>query len=232
MPDIPLPPTGEPRFDGPKTCDASGMFEIHRMLQKSFDEAGGLVDGVRTGDTGHAGAVATQLHLISTALHAHHEGEDSRLWDMIDTRAPACFLHVERMKIQHAEMLVHLEALDAAVPAWRASAKPADAGPIRVALEGVAAALKAHFPDEEATIVPVIEHVVTRSEEAWFSTHGRRATPKGQGWNMLGAILAAQPDGGSAWLRKHMPGPAGLIWRFVGAPRYARFRAAVEGRRG
>ncbi|TDV56320.1 hemerythrin domain-containing protein [Actinophytocola oryzae] len=227
----PGPSTGEPPVRGPKTCDASGMFAIHRMLQRSFDEAVELVGGVPAGDVGHAKVVATQLNLISNALHAHHEGEDTRLWDMIDQRAPACFLHVERMKVQHAAMLVHLQALDEAVPAWRASAALADAEPVRVALAGVSAALAAHFPDEEANIVPVIEHVVAQSEVDWFAKHGRKATPRGQGWNMLGAILAGQPDGGAMWLRKHMPGPVGLIWRFVGAPRYARFRAALEGRR-
>ncbi|WP_433380136.1 hemerythrin domain-containing protein [Actinoplanes sp. CA-142083] len=219
-----------PRFDGPKICDASGMFEIHRMLLRSFEEAVGLVDGVAEGDLRHARVVAAQLHLISNALHAHHEGEDSRLWDMIDRRAPACALHVERMKIQHAQMLIHLDALDRAAPTWRDSAERSDAAPVRDALEKVSAALRAHFPDEEANIVPAIEHVVTQPEVNWFSKHGRQATPKGQGWNMLGAILAAQPDGGTRWLKKHMPGPAGLIWRFIGAPRYARFRAALEGR--
>ncbi|MFI5913935.1 hemerythrin domain-containing protein [Dactylosporangium sp. NPDC051541] len=216
----------------PKTCDASGMFEIHRMLLRSFEEAAGLVDGVRERDAGHAQVVAIQLELISNALHAHHQGEDSRLWDLIDQRAPACFLHVERMKTQHAEMLVHLQALDRAVPAWKRSAARADAQPITDALKGVCAALAAHFPDEEATIVPVIEQVVTQREVNWFAVHGRKATPKGQAWNMIGAILAAQPDGGAAWLKKHMPGPAGLVWRFVGAPRYARFRAALAGSQG
>ena len=76
-----------------------------------------------------------------------------------------------------------------------------------------------------------MEHVLTQSEEKWFGKHGRAATPKGQLWNMLGAILAAQPDGGAAWLKKNMPGPAALVWRWIGAPRYARFRAALEGRR-
>lgn len=200
------------------------------MLQHSFDEATGLVDRVRDGNVAHAAEVSSQLRLISTALHAHHEGEDSRLWDMIDTRAPACSLHVERMKQQHADMLVHLEALDQAIPTWSTSGTATAAEPIRKALGGVSAALAAHFPDEEVNIVPVIEHVVTQKEEDWFSKHGRDAAPKGQAWNMLGAILVAQPDGGKAWLKKHMPGPAGLIWRLIGAPRYARFRAAIEGR--
>jgi hypothetical protein len=44
----------------------------------------------------------------------------------------------------------------------------------------VSAALAEHFPDEEATIVPAMEHVLTQSEENWFSKHGRAATPTGQ----------------------------------------------------
>ena len=30
------PPTGEPPFKGPKTCDASAMLEIHLALRRSF----------------------------------------------------------------------------------------------------------------------------------------------------------------------------------------------------
>jgi hypothetical protein len=44
----------------------------------------------------------------------------------------------------------------------------------------VSAGLAEHFPDEEATIVPAMEHVLAPSEENWFSKHGRAATPKGQ----------------------------------------------------
>lgn len=223
------PPTGAPPFNGPKTCDASAMLEIHRALRRSFGEAAALVDGVAEGDAKHATAVATQLHLISTALHAHHEGEDSRLWSIVSDRAPACVLHVDRMKRQHAHMLTHLQDLDRALPAWRASAAKEAAEPIRSALSGVSAAMAEHFPDEETTIVPAMEHLLTQREEKWFGKHGRAATPKGQLWNMIGAILAAQPDGGAAWLKKNMPGPAALVWRWIGAPRYARFRAALEG---
>jgi hemerythrin-like domain-containing protein len=224
------PPAGGPAFNGPKTCDASSMLEIHRALRRSFGEATALVDGVAEGNVRHAAAVATQLNLISTALHAHHEGEDSRLWGMVSDRAPACVLHVDRMKRQHAGMLVHLVDLDRALPAWRAAASKEAAEPIRSALGGVSAAMAEHFPDEEATIVPAMEHLLTQKEEKWFPRHGRAATPKGQLWNMLGAILAAQPDGGAAWLKKNMPGPVALVWRWIGAPRYARFRAALEGR--
>ena len=75
------------------------------------------------------------------------------------------------------------------------------------ALDGINAALAVHLGDEETTIVPVMERTLTQAEVDWFGEHGRKATPKGQLWNQLGAILAAQPDGGDQWMRKNLPGP-------------------------
>lgn len=212
-----------------RSCDASGMAEIHRLFTSGFGEAPALVQGVAKGDRAHAEAVAAQLNLLSVSLHAHHEGEDLRLWSTLSERSPGCALHVERMKGQHARMLQHLGDLDAALPAWRASADPVDNPPVLAALAGVNSALAEHLPDEERHIVPVMEAVMTEQEVKWFSEHGRAATPKGQTWNMLGAIMRGQPDG-EAWLRKNLPGPLRLIWRTVGARRYARTRAALEGR--
>ncbi|WP_214468371.1 hemerythrin domain-containing protein [Microbacterium flavescens] len=229
MPATPLPPSGA-LPDGPKTCDASGMIEIHRVFRRTFGEAPDLVRGVAAGDTAHGAAVATQLATLSIALHAHHEGEDQRLWDALDERAPSCAPHVARMKEQHAEMLVHLAELDRTLPAWRDSAAPADAVPVIVALEGVNAALAAHLPDEEAHIVPVMERTITEKEVEWFAEHGRKSVPKGQTWQQLGEILASQPDGGDEWLRKHMPAPGRLAWRLIGRRQYAKHRAALEGR--
>ena len=226
----PLPSSGDVPA-GPKTCDASGMAEIHRVYKAGFAEAPRLVKGVRAGDTTHAEVVATQLDLLSVSLHAHHEGEDERLWGTLVERAPGCAAHVERMKQHHAAMLVQLTAMDDALPAWRVTAMASDAAPLIAAIDGVNEALAVHLPDEEANIVPVMEHTITEKEVEWFSEHGRKSTPKGQTWNSLGAILSAQPDGGDEWLHKHLPGPVRLIWRVVGKPRYERTRAALEGRR-
>ncbi|WP_457100445.1 hemerythrin domain-containing protein [Microbacterium sp. P5_E9] len=229
MPATPLPPSGDVPAKA-KTCDASGMIEIHRMFRRSFGEGPDLVGRVSEGDTAHAAAVATQLETISTGLHAHHEGEDQRLWGPLEERAPSCTVHVERMKAQHAELLVHLTALDRALPAWRASAKATDAEPVLTALGGVNAAIAVHLPDEETNIVPVMEYTITEPEAEWFAKHGRNSIPKGQTWQQLGEILASQPDGGDEWLHKHMPAPARLAWRWLGKPKYAKHRAALEGR--
>ncbi|HYI50906.1 MAG TPA: hemerythrin domain-containing protein [Microbacterium sp.] len=228
MPATPLPPSGE--TPTAKTCDASGMIDIHRMFRRSFGEGPRLVRGVAAGDTAHAETVATQLTTTSLGLHAHHEGEDERLWSALEERAPACSVHVERMKEQHAVTLVHLTELDAALPAWRASASPLDAVPVLAALDGINAALEVHLPDEEVNIVPVMETTITQKEVDWYSEHGRHSVPKGQTWNQLGEILASQPDGGDAWMRTHLPAPVRLLWRWVGKPKYAKHRVALEGR--
>ena len=111
MPATALPASGDPnggQGNGPgaaKTCDASGMAEIHRYFRAGFGEGRALVEGVREADAAHADVVGDQLDLLSVSLHAHHEGEDTMLWGELEARAPSCAVHVERMKAQHAVML-------------------------------------------------------------------------------------------------------------------------------
>ena len=214
-----------------KTCDARGMAEIHRMFKAGFGEGRELVTGVAEGDGVHADVVADHLAMLSTGLHAHHEGEDTMLWERLQQRAPSCSMHVERMKEQHAQLLVHLTALDGALPAWRSSGRAADAAGVLAALEGINAALAAHLPDEESNIVPVMETVITQQEVDALADHGRKATPKGKMFVQLGAILAAQPDGGDEWQRQHLPPPVRLLWRWVGRPKYEANRAELVGDR-
>jgi hypothetical protein len=222
---------GDGRLGAAKTCDASGMAEIHRMFRAGFREGPTLVDGVADNDSAHADVVGDHLAMLSTSLHAHHEGEDTMVWDRLESRAPSCTAHVERMKEQHAAMLAHLEALDASLPAWRASGRAADAASVVSALDGINAALAVHLPDEETNVVPVMETALTQAEVDGLSEHGRKATPKGKTFIQLGAILAAQPDGGDAWLRAHLPAPVRLLWRVIGKGKYERNRAALTGTR-
>jgi hypothetical protein len=228
MTENPSPTNEDGTGNRTKTCDASGMAMIHRMFSSSYGEAPGLVRGVREGDHGHSATVADHLELLSRALHAHHEGEDQRLWPALNDRAPGCALHVARMKDQHREILARVEELDAVVPVWRASASAVDAARVVRALDGVNAALAAHLPDEETNIVPVMEHTITKAGIEWFSEHGRKAT-RGYTWPSLGLILAAQPDGGDTFLREDLPAPVRLLWRWIGKRKYAQYRAALTG---
>jgi hypothetical protein len=232
MPATALPSSGAQPSGTPgaaKTCDARGMAEIHRMFKAGFGEGRSLIEGVVDGDTVHAEVVGDHLDMLSVALHAHHEGEDELLWGTLEGRVPACGGHVARMRAQHAEMLVHLQALDAALPAWRKSGQSTDAAGVLAALDGINAALTMHLPDEEQNIVPVMEVTLTQKEVDALADHGRKATPKGKMFIQLGAILAAQPDGGGEWQREHLPAPVRFIWRVAGKRKYLSNRAEVLG---
>ena len=229
-----LPSSGDQPAREPgavKTCDASGMAEIHRMFRAGFGEGRALVEGVSEGDMAHADVVGDHLSMLSVGLHAHHEGEDTMLWSTLEGRAPSCAGHVARMKTQHAQMLVHLNELDAALPAWRKSGRATDASAVATALDGINSALAVHLLDEEQSIVPVMEVTLTPKEVDALADHGRKATPKGKTFEQLGAILAAQPDGGAEWQRSHLPAPVRLIWRLIGRPKYEANRSALVGRR-
>lgn len=232
MPATALPSSGDNPDDGSragavKTCDARGMAEIHRMFRAGFGEGPALVGRVADGDAAQADFVGDYLAMLSVGLHAHHEGEDTMLWGRLESRAPACAVHVARMKQQHAEMLVHLKELDGALPAWRGSGRVTDAASVIAALDGINAALAVHLPDEEANIVPVMETVITPREVDALSEHGRKSTPKGKMFISLGVILAAQPDGGEEWQHEHLPAPIRLLWRLRGRSRYERWRSEL-----
>lgn len=230
MPATPLPSHGAASNDASQTattCDASGMAMIHRYFRRGFGDAPVLVRGVKDRDREHAEAVAVHLETLSVALHAHHQGEDERLWMTLDERSPACRPHVARMREQHRAILAPLEDLDAALPEWRATGT--DPAAVLAALDGINAALGVHLSDEETNIVPVMERTITQKEVDWFSTHGRASTPKGQTWNVLGDIMSSQPDGGAEFLHQ-LPAPARLLWRWTGKGKYERNRAVLEGR--
>ncbi len=234
MPATALPSSGDtPKgaSGSVKLCDARGMAEIHRMYRAGFGEAPALVSGVVEGDSAHADLVGDHLAMLSVALHAHHEGEDTHLWDTLEQRAPSCAIHVERMKQHHAELHVHLTQLDAELPGWRTTGRSTDAAAVHSALAGINASLAVHLPDEEANIVPVMEATLTPKEVDWFAVHGRKATPKGKTLESLGAILAAQPDGGAEWQRVNLPPPVRLLWRLVGKGKYEKNRAELTGTR-
>lgn len=93
-----------------------------------------------------------------------------------------------------------------------------------------AAVVAEHLPDEEENIVPIMESVLTQQEVDAAGAHGRKSTPKGKTFPMLGGILAAQPDGGTEWLAKNLPAPVRLVWKVLGRRQYeAHRRALVQG---
>jgi len=214
---------------GPILCDTGAMVVIHAFFRVQFGEAPDLVRGVREGDLEHAAYVADHLEYLITALHHHHEGEDLMLWDELTRRAPACALHVDRMRRQHAEMSHRLDEMQPTIGPWRDAPGTATAAPLLSALEAVLASLAEHLPDEEQEILPPAATAFTQREWDRMGTVARRQTPRNKMWVQLGSMRAAlgEPEG-DAWMRDELPAPVVLLWRLAGRRSYARHRARLE----
>lgn len=206
-----LPPSGDVPAGQVKTCDASGMAMIHRVFRAGYGEAPDLVRGVREGDTTHARVVVDHIPMLSVGLHAHHDGEDERLWPVLDQRAPvvrpACVAHEGSASGDPDPF--QRDQLASALPAWRFSVSAADAPPVLDALTGVNEALAVHRHRRGSHDRAVMEYTITEAEIRWFSEHGRKAPPKAYRWQNLGMVLSAQPDGGERSSKKNCRHPCG-----------------------
>ena len=101
--------------------DTGEMPAVHSFFRRETRLAGGLVRGVREGDTARAAVVDDHLDLLGRALHAHHTGEDELLWPLLLQRVPdelAPVVHL--MESQHHGIEEALRQVDALRPRWRA----------------------------------------------------------------------------------------------------------------
>ncbi|WP_019134979.1 hemerythrin domain-containing protein [Cellulomonas massiliensis] len=211
-------------------CDTSDMLTIHALFRRAFTDAPVLVRGVEDGDTARAAVVAAHVGEVAEALHHHHETEDELLWDRLEQRAPACALHVGRMRAQHAATAAQLGTLDATLDAWERDASADARDRLAAALDDVRDTLLTHLGDEEGAILPTASTVMTPREWGALHERGMAAVPRERLLLQLGWILeVVPPEERAGWLRTNLPAPARLLWRLVGRRRFAAHRALVYG---
>lgn len=211
-------------------CDTSDMLTIHALFRRAFTDAPALVRGVGDGNLDRARIVLTHVREIAAALHHHHESEDLLLWDTLEQRAPACALHVGRMRGQHATMAALLAALDETLPAWELTASAEARAAVADALEAVRDALLTHLGDEEGAILPTAATVMSQREWGALHARGMAAVPKSRLFLQLGWILeVVPPDERAGWLATNLPAPARLMWKAFGRRQFDRHRALVYG---
>lgn len=205
------------------------MLAAHRYFRKLFNDAPSLVRSVNAGDTAHATAVADHLDFMVRSLHAHHQGEDIVLWDELSERAPACAIHVEQMKAQHAMVSDLLDQLEATLPQWRAAADAHDRELVVVAVEHLRSSLFSHLGDEETEILPAAGPVFTQREWDSLGEHYRASIPPGRMLIDIGYILDSMtPEEGKEWMRSTLPAPARLLYRLIGKRQYEAEQRALR----
>lgn len=204
-------------------CQTEDMLLIHRVFRREFSLAPSMVRHVATGDTAQARRVATYLAEIVTALHHHHQNEDRLLWDTLAERTPACALHVDLMKQQHAAVAQLLEQVDGLAGAWLAHAADKDPGErLAALLDEISERLQEHLGQEEGDILPAAATSFTQAEWDRLREAGMAGIPRNRLLVQLGYILEDADPQERQQVLSEVPLLGRALYRAVGRRAYER----------
>lgn len=211
-------------------CDTSDLLVIHRVFRDLYARAPGLVAACGDDPRRHA-LVREHIDEITEALHRHHTGEDITLWDRLETRSPACALHVARMRAQHATVAEHLERVRTAKDAWRDDPVGGTTALVDE-LSALEAALVDHLNDEERTIRPLAGDLLTQTEWDELRDHGIAGTPKSRMLIQVGYLLRTFGDDEAGRLEfwNALPAVVRVLYRLFGERQLSRELTALYGR--
>ncbi|AIG76167.1 Hypothetical protein AJAP_16470 [Amycolatopsis japonica] len=204
------------------TVNTQDMEIVHRAFRRESRLLKELVAAVAPGDTARAKVIADHFRDYRLGLKNHHEGEDELLWPPLLSRVDLEADIVLRMEAQHERIAATLTRLDAAVPAWEATAGAAERDTLVAVLADHQAVLLEHLDDEETTLLPLAAKHCTDEEWASLGDHMLANTPKLTMLTLFGLVLEDANPAERATLLSALPAPVRGIWHLVGRPRYAR----------
>lgn len=202
---------------------------VHRALRRESRLLVELVAAVAPGDTARAKVIAAHFRVYRLGLRNHHEGEDELLWPPLLSRVDLEADIVLRMQAQHERIAATLTRLDAAVPAWEATAGADERDTLVAALTEHRAVVLEHLDDEKATLLPLAAKHITEREWAALGDHMVNNTPRPALLTLLGAVLEDANPAERAIVLGGLPTPARVVWHLIGRPRYARHIRRVHG---
>ncbi|MEV6139686.1 hemerythrin domain-containing protein [Nocardia sp. NPDC051990] len=204
------------------SVDTQDMEIVHRGLRRESRLLIELMAAVAPGDTARAKVIAHHFRIYRLGLKNHHEGEDELLWPPLLARVDLGTDIILRMEEQHERVAATLTRLDAAVPAWEATAGADERDTLVAALTDHRAVLLEHLDDEEATLLPLAADYITEAEWASLGEHLVANTPKLTLLTLFGVVLEDANPTERALLLSGLPAPVRGIWHLIGRPRYAR----------
>jgi hemerythrin-like domain-containing protein len=205
-----------------------GMQIVHRAFRRESRLMMGLVAAVTPGDTARAKVIADHFRDYRLGLRNHHEGEDELLWPPLLARVDLEADIVLRMEAQHERVGATLTRLDAAVPAWEATAGADERDTLVAALADHRAVLLEHLDDEETTLLPLAAEHITEQEWASLGEHLVANTPRRTLLTLFGLVLEDADPAERATLLSVLPAPVRALWHLIGRPRYARHISRVR----
>lgn len=209
-------------------CQTDDMKMIHAMFRREFSLAGPMVRNVGVGDVGKATRVSTYLTQLVTALHHHHHGEDTILWDTLVERSPACAIHVGLMKEQHAQVGALLEQVDGLAAEWTADGSADSREALAAHFDQISTTLNDHLGQEEENILPVATTSLFQHEWNRLGEEGLAATPKNRRLVQLGYILEDATPEQRVDLLARVPAPVRLLYKLIGRRQFEKERDSLR----
>lgn len=170
--------------------------------------------------------MAGHVRLMLAGLHLHHEGEDTELWPLLESRVPANAELTARMAAQHGDLAAQIGEIDRLLPDWERSAERPE--PLAQALESLHTSVLTHLTDEETAILPLVAEHITAAEWERLGEHARRGMRPAQLPLMFGAVLEECDPTERTMVLAHLPLPLRLLTKPVLEPMYRRYIAKVR----
>ncbi|MEV0318465.1 hemerythrin domain-containing protein [Streptomyces sp. NPDC050658] len=204
------------------SVDTQDMEIVHRAFRRESRLLRELVAAVAPGDTARAKVIADHFRDYRIGLKNHHEGEDELLWPLLLSRVDLGADVVLRMEVQHERVAATTARLDAAVPAWEATAGADERDTLVAVLADHRAVLLEHLDDEESALLPLAAEHLTEKEWASLGDHMVASTPKLTLLTLFGLVLEDADPAERATLLSVLPAPVRAVWHVFGRPRHAR----------
>ncbi len=199
------------------------MVVIHQALRREFTLLPALVAAVPDNGAVRARVIGEHLTLVLGMLHDHHEAEDELIWPLLRQRVPLRKEMIDVMEQQHQAVANAVHAIHAGLPAWSARGSAADRDRIATDLRHLDAALTEHLDLEEKEVLPLIHEHLTVPEwlapQHYAAEHGPKSL-SGK-LTIAGLILEDATPPQRGWFMSMLPPPARVLWRLIGARRYA-----------
>ena len=209
-------------------CRTDDILVAHAVFRRLFSLLPAAVRSADALDRRRARTLAARIAMATGGLHHHHQTEDATMWDTLETRAPACGLHVHLMRAQHARIAVLLDSVDELARWWRVDGDPNVRDHLAARLDEVDAALRMHLKDEESKILPVVQTVMSQLEWDEVGARARSDVDPRYAFAMLGLMLNAGDEEQRAEFEEHVPRIAMAVYRIFGHLQYDRVAADLQ----
>lgn len=207
--------------------DMTEMYAIHDCLRHEFAKLPLTVKAVAEGNADRAAVVGGHVMMMTSILHAHHEGEDELVWPLLEARSPEHADLVEEMVGQHEAMMESVATAQSQAQAWMASPGVLERSSLHTTLIKLEKELLHHLAMEEQEVVPLISRDLTAEEFSAVGAHARGALNPEQLAIGLGLILANTSAGRGEAILGAMPADARAGFEQFGRPVYAAYAARL-----